>query len=138
MSNIKNIIEGQWEEIEGFCREKFGKIKKDEWEQIAGSYTKLAGKIKKSYGLSMQEVEGKLALLLLENGFESVREEAESFKNTIVEKGRLIKENIESSFEDFRERSSDFSEKSITYIKENPIKAILLSALSGLLLAKII
>ncbi len=56
----KDIIQGQWEEIKGDVKKKWGKLTDNDLEQIDGDRTKLAGKIQKAYGIQSDEVEKQL------------------------------------------------------------------------------
>jgi uncharacterized protein YjbJ (UPF0337 family) len=43
-------VEGQWREIKGMVREKWGKITDDDFESIAGKKERLLGKVQTYYG----------------------------------------------------------------------------------------
>lgn len=48
-------IEGNWKQVRGSIREKWGELTDDEIEQIAGNRDKLAGKIQEKYGIAREE-----------------------------------------------------------------------------------
>ena len=50
-------IEGQWKQMKGTVKEKWGKLTDDEFDQIAGNKDKLVGKIQERYGVSRDEAE---------------------------------------------------------------------------------
>ena len=50
-------IEGQWKQMKGTLKEKWGKLTDDEFDQIAGNKDKLVGKIQERYGVSRDEAE---------------------------------------------------------------------------------
>lgn len=50
-------IEGNWKQIKGKARTKWGKLTDDDLEQIAGHRDKLAGVIQERYGKSKEEAE---------------------------------------------------------------------------------
>lgn len=53
-------IEGNWEQLKGSARERWGKLTDDELEQAKGKREQLAGKIQERYGLAKDEAEREL------------------------------------------------------------------------------
>jgi uncharacterized protein YjbJ (UPF0337 family) len=54
-------IEGQWKELAGGVKEKWGKLTDDELTQIGGKRDRLAGLIQQKYGLAKEAVEDQIA-----------------------------------------------------------------------------
>lgn len=52
-----DIIEGNWKQMKGKFREKWGDLTDDEFEKIAGKRDHLIGKLQEIYGLSRDEAE---------------------------------------------------------------------------------
>ncbi len=50
-----DTIEGQWKEIKGKVREKWGRLTNDDIDVIAGNREKLEGTIQKVYGKTRDE-----------------------------------------------------------------------------------
>ena len=50
-------IEGNWKQVRGAIREKWGELTDDEFDLIAGGREKLAGTIQAYYGYSAEEAE---------------------------------------------------------------------------------
>lgn len=50
-----NIIEGQWKELTGAIREKWGELTEDEITQLEGKRDRLEGLIQKKYGLTQRD-----------------------------------------------------------------------------------
>ena len=50
-------IEGQWKQMKGSVRERWGKFTDDDVDVIAGKRDKLVGRIQESYGISRDEAE---------------------------------------------------------------------------------
>ena len=48
-------IEGNWKQLKGTVREKWGKLTDDDFDVIAGNKDKLAGKIQERYGCSKDD-----------------------------------------------------------------------------------
>lgn len=59
----RDIIEGNWKQIKGKVKERWGKLTDDELDRVEGNYDVLCGKIQKAYGLSRDEVERDLRSL---------------------------------------------------------------------------
>jgi uncharacterized protein YjbJ (UPF0337 family) len=53
----RNILEGNWKQIRGTIREKWGELTDDELDQIAGKRDKLAGILQERYGYTQMEAE---------------------------------------------------------------------------------
>ena len=50
-------IEGNWKQLKGKAREKWGKLTDSDFEQIAGRKDQLIGRIQERYGFSREEAE---------------------------------------------------------------------------------
>ena len=54
-------IEGNWKQMKGAIKEKWGKLTDDEFDVIAGNKDKLVGKIQERYGCSRDEAESQVS-----------------------------------------------------------------------------
>ena len=52
-----DAIKGQWNQIKGSLKEKWGKLTEDELETIEGKKDRLAGKIQEKYGIVKEDAE---------------------------------------------------------------------------------
>jgi uncharacterized protein YjbJ (UPF0337 family) len=59
----RDTIEGNWKQIKGKVKERWGKLTDDELDQVEGNYDILCGKIQKAYGISRDEAERDLSRL---------------------------------------------------------------------------
>jgi uncharacterized protein YjbJ (UPF0337 family) len=50
-------IKGQWKQVKGEIRKKWGKFTDDEIEMMAGERDKLVGKLQEKYGYTREEAE---------------------------------------------------------------------------------
>ena len=50
-------VEGQWKQMRGSAREKWGKLTDDDLDQIAGKRDKLVGLLQERYGIARDEAE---------------------------------------------------------------------------------
>ncbi len=53
----KDIFEGNWEEIKGKMKQKWGKLTDDDLDVIDGQREELVGKIQARYGISKEKAE---------------------------------------------------------------------------------
>ncbi|HYC34934.1 MAG TPA: CsbD family protein [Usitatibacter sp.] len=50
-------IEGDWKQMKGSIKEKWGQLTDDEFDQIAGKRDMLVGKIQERYGITRDEAD---------------------------------------------------------------------------------
>jgi uncharacterized protein YjbJ (UPF0337 family) len=50
-------IEGNWKQMQGAVRAKWGKLTNDDFEVIAGNRDRFIGKIQERYGIGKEEAE---------------------------------------------------------------------------------
>jgi uncharacterized protein YjbJ (UPF0337 family) len=53
-------VEGNWKQLKGKVKEKWGKLTDDDINVIAGNRDQLSGKIQESYGITKDEAERQL------------------------------------------------------------------------------
>ena len=53
----QDTLEGQWKQLKGKMREKWGKLTDDDWDTVAGKKDQLVGKLQERYGYSREEAE---------------------------------------------------------------------------------
>jgi uncharacterized protein YjbJ (UPF0337 family) len=53
-------MEGQWKQMKGKMKEKWGKITDDDWDMIAGRRDQFMGKLQERYGYSREQAEREL------------------------------------------------------------------------------
>ena len=53
-------LEGNWKQLKGKLREKWGRLTDDDLEEIAGRHDQLLGKLQEKYGLAKEEAERQL------------------------------------------------------------------------------
>ncbi len=53
----KDTFEGNWTELKGKVKEKWGKLTDDKLDQVNGKRDQLAGEIQQAYGISRDEAD---------------------------------------------------------------------------------
>ena len=56
----EDVLKGQWNQLKGKVREKWGKLTNDDLDQIQGRAQQLIGKIQERYGIAREEAERQL------------------------------------------------------------------------------
>jgi uncharacterized protein YjbJ (UPF0337 family) len=57
MNMNEDILRGQWNQLKGKVREKWGKLTSDDLDQIQGRAQQLVGRIQERYGIAREEAE---------------------------------------------------------------------------------
>ena len=50
-------IEGQWKQVKGKMKEKWGRLTDDDWDQVAGKRDQFIGKLQERYGYTREQAE---------------------------------------------------------------------------------
>jgi uncharacterized protein YjbJ (UPF0337 family) len=52
-----DILQGQWKQMKGKMKEKWGKLTDSDWDQVAGRRDQLIGKLQQHYGYTREQAE---------------------------------------------------------------------------------
>ncbi len=52
-----DMLQGQWKQMKGKMKEKWGKLTDSDWDQIAGKRDQFIGKLQERYGYSRDQAE---------------------------------------------------------------------------------
>ena len=61
-------IEGNWDQLKGSARERWGKLSDDELQEAKGSRERLSGRIQERYGIAKDEAERQIDEWAARNG----------------------------------------------------------------------
>jgi len=53
----QDTLEGQWKQLKGKMREKWGMLTDDDWDKVAGKKDQLIGRLQERYGYSREDAE---------------------------------------------------------------------------------
>jgi uncharacterized protein YjbJ (UPF0337 family) len=56
----KDTLKGQWKQLKGEVKNRWGKVTDDQITQVEGDYDKLVGVIQEKYGYEKEKAEGEL------------------------------------------------------------------------------
>jgi len=62
-----HIVEGEWKQLKGAAKEKWGKLTQDEIDETEGETQKLIGKIQAEYGYEYEKACGEVKAWLAEH-----------------------------------------------------------------------
>lgn len=65
----KDRIEGNWKQLKGKVKQKWGQLTDDDLDQINGNYEILAGRLQETYGLSQEDAERRIKEFKEENKY---------------------------------------------------------------------
>lgn len=51
----RDTLEGNWKQMKGKMKEKWGKLTDDDWDTVAGKKDQLIGKLQERYGYSRDQ-----------------------------------------------------------------------------------
>lgn len=130
VNSLVNKIEGNWEDIKGKIKTRWGKLTDDDLATISGSYDQLSGKLQELYGYTQDEIEEKLTIF-------SDKLNLQKIKSAMEEAQDKISETLVKAFETFKHKTDELQEGIYCYIKGNPMRsvgaagaAVILSALA--------
>jgi uncharacterized protein YjbJ (UPF0337 family) len=84
-----NTVQGNWTEIKGKIKAKWGKISDDEIESLKGNLTQLSGKIQTAYGYAKDRAE----------------KEFTEFQNTLAGKANEKVEKLNNKIDNVKNRN---------------------------------
>jgi uncharacterized protein YjbJ (UPF0337 family) len=53
----RDTLKGQWKQVKGEVKRRWGKLTDDELDQVEGSFDKLVGRIQERYGYQQDQAE---------------------------------------------------------------------------------
>lgn len=56
----KDRIEGNWKQLKGKIKQRWGQLTDDDLDQAEGNYEILAGRLQETYGLSKEDAESRI------------------------------------------------------------------------------
>lgn len=128
MSVNQQVLQGNWNEIKGKLRERWGRLSNDQLESAHGNLDQLVGTIQKQTGEARESVEGYLEELTnhgasaISKAAESIREYTESAQESVQQAGKQAAEAIHSGYE-----------RTEQAIKKRPVESLAACFCTGLI-----
>lgn len=117
LNSLVHQVEGNWEEIKGKVKRRWGKLTDSDLKKIEGSYDQLTGKLMEVYGYTEDEVEDKLIIFVDKLNLKNIEHTADNAQD-------LIADNVEKAWGAVKKKTEDWQEGIYCYIKGNPAKAL--------------
>jgi len=102
----KTELKGQWEQVKGQVRERWGEITDNDFSSVQGSKDQLIGLIEQKTGTARREIEAffdqalKSGESLVQNAAETVREYATKATDVVRDQYDRVNMQVESGLED--------------------------------------
>ena len=128
-----NRIEGDWKQMKGKVKEKWGKLTDDDLTAIAGRRDQLEGKIQEHYGYAKNQARREIEDWYrstehhLADAIETIRTDIQSLTSTI---GRLANKQIGRA----QVRATEAAHEAEDVITRNPLTAVAIAVGSGFLI----
>jgi uncharacterized protein YjbJ (UPF0337 family) len=123
-----NVFQGQWQQLKGNLRSKWGKLTDDDVEQIAGNKDKLVGALQERYGYMWDEAQRMVDRYLeeySEGGFTSRISNVMSKENLQKLSDAVSKDNLQKMGNDL-----------VECVRRYPVSSLLIGLGIGYLLAR--
>ncbi len=128
MSVNKQVLEGNWNEIKGKLRERWGQVSGDELESAHGNVEQLVGAIQRRTGEARESVEEYLEQLT-SNSASAVAQAAESLRGY----ADVAKESVEEAAHYAADTMRAGYEKTEGFIKKRPMESLAVCFGAGLI-----
>lgn len=132
MNHLYFILKGNWNELKGTIKNKWGALTDKDLEKIDGSYDELVGKLQKLYGYTSKEIEAEVNEFLESIDFKSLIDET---KNKIQKIQEIVWTTLKDSLQTIKKKSMDTEKIVADYAQNNPMKLIGFATATGLIVS---
>ena len=127
MAVNQQTLEGNWNEIKGKLRERWGNLNQDELQQAKGNVDQLVGLIQRSTGEARDKVE-KFLTELTSNGSGAVSRAAENVRNY----AQQAAENMQGVSQQASEKMRASYDETERMVRERPLESLAVCFGAGL------
>lgn len=127
MAVNQQTLEGNWNEIKGKLRERWGNLNQDELQQAKGNVDQLVGLIQRQTGEAREKVESFLAELTT-NGSGAVSRAAENVRNY----AHQAAENVQGMSQQASDKMRAGYEETERMVRERPMESLAVCFGAGL------
>ncbi len=112
-------VQGNWEQLKGKLLKEWGQLTDDDLQQIKGNWKLLKGKLVERYGLTQEQA-------------------AEKYEQFMNSSGSELMAKMGDMADNVNEKAHDMVQCCNAYVKKNPLKAVGMVALAGLVLGSLL
>jgi uncharacterized protein YjbJ (UPF0337 family) len=129
----QQVLEGNWKELTGRLKEKWGQITDDDLDRVKGSVNQLVGLIQQKTGWAKGRIEEELDQLV-EQGAPMARRAAEAARNVASQVGERAQHGYQEVSDRFRE-GYGYAEE---VLQRRPVESVAAAFGSGLIVGLVI
>jgi len=128
-----NRLEGDWKQLRGKAKERWGKLTDDDLTTISGRHTQLEGKIQERYGYAKSQARKEIedwyrsTESYLADEIDNIRTELQSLASSV---GRIANKQIDRA----QVRATEVAHEAEAAIRRNPLTAIAIAVGLGFLI----
>jgi uncharacterized protein YjbJ (UPF0337 family) len=130
MSN--ETIKGNFEQLKGKIKQKWGELSDDEIESSKGDWNVLTGKLVERYGMLKDKAAEEVSDFL-----KSLKEKAGDENSAAGDEPGFVKEQLHKTVASAKENLGEVSDAFSKYVRKNPVASVAIALASGIALAMI-
>lgn len=125
----QQTLQGNWNEIKGRLRERWGQLTEDDLREFNGNVDQLVGTIQRKTGESREQIEAQLETLLerASRGAERARENLEEYSQQAAEVYNQMASNVRAGYADAE-----------AVVRRNPAESVAVAFGAGLVAGLVI
>lgn len=125
----QQTLQGNWNEIKGRLRERWGQLTEDDLREFNGNVDQLVGTIQRKTGESREQIEAQLESMMerASRGAERARESVQEYSHLAAERYNEMAGNIRAGYADVE-----------TMVRRNPAESVAVAFGTGLVAGLII
>ena len=125
----QQTLQGNWNEIKGRLRERWGQLTEDDLREFNGNVDQLVGTIQRKTGESREQIEAQLESMMerASRGAERARESVQEYSQQAAEMYNQMAGNLRAGYEDVE-----------TLVRRNPAESVAVAFGTGLIAGLII
>ncbi len=122
----KEQLQGNWQQLKGKFREKWGELTEDNLEKTGGQFDKIVGEIINCYGITKDQAAEKVNQFLAE------------LNNADDQQGGSIMGSVNNAMHSISEQSGKAVAATQQFIQENPMTTLSIALLAGLFVGALV
>lgn len=130
-----DILKGNWEEVKGEVKQRWGKLTDDDLATVNGDNQKLSGLLQKHYGYAKDDVSLILddfkAKLNGKCGLNKAANVVNDMTETVMKKTKEVAEHLKHD-------AGTYGKAVVDFVEHKPVQSLALAALAGLVIGLLV